>query len=158
VRSSDDGPGVRIVDRLLNRHGRQPDLRTRACHTFGSPWLDPVLRGIAAADNALGWCAPDERALVDDALEALWRAAVAGQALHHAAPTDAHLARAAATHHAQVVELADELEHHARDRRRRHAAPAGATTDTIDHVERLRALRHAHAELDGSDAEAALEA
>lgn len=156
MRSPEDGAGARIVDSLLNRGG-PPGLRTRASVTFGSPWLEPVLRGVTAAEEALASCDADDRPAIREALDVLWGAAVAGQSLHRDAAADAHLTPAVARRHAHLVELAEELELHAAERCRRRTGAVSADAAVVEQIERLRSLRLAQGELDGSSAERALQ-
>lgn len=141
----------RVAGALLNR--RDPGTWAhRACVTFGSPWLDLVLRAGAAKEAAEARCSEAEVRAIDAAAADVWSVALEAQARHRQVLADEPVSRELASVHARLAETVTEMEAVVADAQVRSASTSSPlSTGRHDRGDELRALREAAAEVERAD-------
>ena len=142
--SPDHGPARALVGRLFNQPA-PPSWRVRACHTFGSPWLELVLRAVSAFERNAGG---DHT--IDEGFREAWELALQGYTLHREVRRGPQPQLRACF--AALEELVDELERAVT----RPSIDPGARlsvllTEVSSRTDQLRAHALARAEVERSD-------
>lgn len=142
----------RAVRRWTNVELVTTDWHTRACRTFGSPWLELVVR--AGRANAIAGAAAGEthRELIAQANERVWALSELAQDRHRrsAALRDIRHAEMLRTAHARITSLVEELEQSALEFHRARVSDdlERSMSDLDDLALRLKASVEAMSEIE----------